>query len=865
MGNLSHRVKSNLVSIIVAAAVISLPLLLGGCEPQTPTDEGKRPESSQGMALAIGSPSFQEITVTNGLAYPTAMAFAPDGRLFICEQGGKLRVVKNGALLAAPFLTLSVSSNGERGLLGVAFDPDFAANAQVYVYYTTSSSPVHNRLSRFTASASNPDLAASGETVLLDLDNLSSASNHNGGAVHFGPDGKLYIAVGENANPPNAQSLAILLGKILRINSDGTIPTDNPFYASATGKNRAIWAMGLRNPFTFAFQPGTGKMLINDVGQDAWEEINQGQRGANYGWPATEGATTNPSYTTPLMAYANAGSDCAIVGADFYNPVSPQFPSDYVGDYFFGDYCGGWIKRLDVGSMVVNTFVTGISSLVDLKVGPDGSLYYLSAGSGALRKVSYTGSQAPSISQQPVDVTVTTGGSATFTVSASGAAPLAYQWQRGGANLGGATSPTYTLSPAQSADSGARFRCVVSNAQGSATSNEALLTVTSNRPPVANIVSPASGAIYQGGQVINYSGTGADPEDGDLPASAFTWQVDFHHETHTHPMLLPTSGSKSGSLTIPVNGETSSNVWYRFILTVRDGQGMTHQTFRDVLPVKADITLASSPSGLQLLLDGQASLSPIAFTGVAGVQRALDVPSPQSSGGKTWVFASWSDGGARNHVISTPASATTYTATFRESVSTVNNPPRASITSPATGTLYQGGQVINYAGTATDPQDGALTGSAFTWQVELYHDAHTHLFMAPVTGSTTGSFTIPVNGETSSNVWYLIILTVKDKEGLKYQTYREVRPIKANVTLATSPTGLQVQLDGNPAASPFTFTGVAGILRNLSVASPQSLGGKNWEFVSWSDGGARSHTVSTPSSATTYTATFQEVPPAPSP
>src|SRR5262249_33295487 len=159
---------------------------------------------------------------------------------------------------------------GERGLLGVAFDPDFATNQFVYVYHTVPGSPPHNRVSRFTA---NGDVAASGSEVpILDLDNLSGATNHNGGAIHFGPDGKLYVDVGENADASNSQSLDNRLGKVLRINPDGSIPSDNPtsfpgISGSPTGANRAIWAVGLRNPFTFAFQPGTGRLFINDVGQ----------------------------------------------------------------------------------------------------------------------------------------------------------------------------------------------------------------------------------------------------------------------------------------------------------------------------------------------------------------------------------------------------------------------------------------------------------------------------------------------------------------------------------------------------------------------------------------------------------------------
>ncbi|HEX7771865.1 MAG TPA: PQQ-dependent sugar dehydrogenase, partial [Pyrinomonadaceae bacterium] len=255
--------------------------------------------SAYGATLPAG---FTETSVS-GLSNPTAMEIAPDGRIFVCQQGGSLRVIKDGALLSTPFLTLSVDASGERGLLGIAFDPNFASNNFIYVYYTVSTSPRHNRVSRFTA---NGDVAVSGsETVLLDLDNLTSATNHNGGAIHFGPDGKLYIAVGENATASNAQTLNNRLGKILRINSDGTPPADNPFFNQATGNNRSIWALGLRNPFTFAFQPGTGRMFINDVGEASWEEINDGIAGSNYGWPNVEGPSANPNFRSPLFAYGH--------------------------------------------------------------------------------------------------------------------------------------------------------------------------------------------------------------------------------------------------------------------------------------------------------------------------------------------------------------------------------------------------------------------------------------------------------------------------------------------------------------------------------------------------------------------------------
>lgn len=335
-------------------------------------------------------PIFSRAQVGSNVAgQATAMAFAPDGRIFVAQQGGQLRVIKNGALLAKPFVTLPVDQQGERGLLGIAFDPSYASNRFVYVYYTATTPTIHNRVSRFTASQVNQDTAATNsELQILNLPALG-ATNHNGGAIHFGPGGKLFVAVGENAQQSNAQSMSTRLGKILRINSDGTIPTDNPFYNSAPApdSNRAIWALGVRNPFTFAFQPGTNRMHINDVGESTWEEVNLGAAGANFGWPNTEGPTSNPAYVSPLFAYSHSfrGDNASllngnvITGGVFYNPTTVMFPAQWLGGYFFADLGGGWIARMDVASGEAHTFATDLPT-IDMLVANDGSLYTLSNG-----------------------------------------------------------------------------------------------------------------------------------------------------------------------------------------------------------------------------------------------------------------------------------------------------------------------------------------------------------------------------------------------------------------------------------------------------------------------------------------------------
>jgi glucose/arabinose dehydrogenase len=327
---------------------------------------------------------FSRTTYTSGLTPPTAMAFAPDGRLFICQQNGQIRVVPagGGTLLSAPFHTFTVTNSGEQGLLGIEFHPNFTSNGWIYVYYTSPTPVNHNRISRVQASAANPNVSTGVETILLDdLRTVPVGRNHNGGALHFSPvDGKLYVAIGDQASGSNAQSMTERFGKVLRYNDDLTIPTDNPFYATATGVNRAIWALGLRNPFTFAFQPTTGRLFINDVGEASWEEINEGVAGSNYGWPTTEGATTNPAFRGPIYAYPHTG-DQAIVGAAFYNPATRTFPASYVGHYFFGDYVDGWINRLDPNNdNAVYAFARADpgDNIFGLEVGPDGALYSLS-------------------------------------------------------------------------------------------------------------------------------------------------------------------------------------------------------------------------------------------------------------------------------------------------------------------------------------------------------------------------------------------------------------------------------------------------------------------------------------------------------
>jgi glucose/arabinose dehydrogenase len=320
-----------------------------------------------------------------GFASATAFAETPDGRLLVAQQGGALRVVKNAALVSTAMLNVTVDSSGERGLLGVAVHPSFSSNGYVYVYYTSTETTIHNRVSRFTASGDT----ASGEEKLIDLPTLSSATNHNGGAIHFGTDGKLYVGVGDNANGANSKNLSSPLGKMLRFNDDGSIPGDNPFCTTNGNLACAVWAYGLRNPFTFAVHPGTGRIHINDVGQGTWEEINLGSSGANYGWPDSEGPDgVTAGITGPILTYRHStgtppasipGSafiGFAIAGGTFYPDTGP-FPAAYRNNYYFADFVSKFVGRFDWVNKTASQFATISGSPVDVLTGSDGALYVL--------------------------------------------------------------------------------------------------------------------------------------------------------------------------------------------------------------------------------------------------------------------------------------------------------------------------------------------------------------------------------------------------------------------------------------------------------------------------------------------------------
>lgn len=680
---------------------------------------------------------FTTVQVTAGLNSPTALAFAPDGRIFITQQNGVIRVFKNGALLPTNFMTVSVQASGERGLVGIALDPNFSSNGFMYLCHTLPDGS-RNRVIRVRA---NGDVVEPGSTTFIfDFDQQSSATNHIGGALHFGPDGKLYLAAGDNGSGSQSQSLDTYHGKLLRINPDGSIPSNNPF--GSTGKRAAMWAIGLRNPYTFGFQPGTGKLFVNDVGFERWEEVNDVTSGGkNFGWPLAEGMSTNTDFTNPVYTYAHGAGDgvgCAITGGTFFSPAKTNYPAQYKGGYFFLDYCNKWINFLSLsGTPARQSFATDLqANALYLSTGNDGNLYYLTRGPGTLMKIVYTATTMPAITQQPASITVAAGQPAKFSVTASGTAPLAYQWFKNGSAITGATNSSFTINSVEPGDAG-NYTVRVSNSAGNVTSNAAALTVSSfNTRPTAQILTPAAGVLYRAGQTISFSGSATDAQDGTLPASAFTWLVDFHHDEHTHDGPELVQGAKSGSFVIPTSNETSDNVWYRLILVVEDKSGLRDTVYRDIYPHKSVINLRTQPAGLQLTLDGSPVNTPLAVTSVEGIERIIGSLAPQVSGFKVYEFDRWAHGGDAAQTIATPIPDTTFTGIYRES--------------PFSSSLYEAEQALTSGANIRNQYPG-FTGSGY---VDYFNKSNDFIEWR-VTAAASGSHNIGFRYALQSGVRYL--------------------------------------------------------------------------------------------------------------
>lgn len=614
-----------------------------------------------------------------------------DGRIFIAERGGIVKVFQNNAV--STVFTVQTVTDNEQGLLGLTLHPDFATNGYIYVFYSINDGVIRHRIERIKID--NANQVVSRQEILL-LEPIGGGF-HNGGDLKFF-NGFLYVTVGDSQQNTNSQDLDTYKGKILRLTEDGLPAPGNPFYGSGSVQRQSIWVYGFRNPWRLVANKTANKLFVLDVGT-SWEEINEISNPTirNYAWGHPQGGdgkqTETNLFTNPIFTYATGSIGNALTNGLLYNPTTSRYP-DLQGKFIIKDFVRNAIRWFDpnIADPVSTEFYSAPQQqALGMMLGNDGYIYYCAYGNnGALIKLDYIETAAPTIVNHPVSQTIMQTTPVTFTVSASGVG-LSYQWQFNNVNIPGATAATYTIANVTNANAGA-YRVVVTNTAGNATSNPATLTVTpfSNAPTVT-IVSPLPTLKWNADDIIHFEATATDIEDGTLPASAFSWNIDLFHEDipgsgHSHPGASP-QGTKSGDFTASNQGEKTPNVWYRFTVKVTDSNGLTASTFVDIKPNLVDVTVTSSPALLALEFNQKPVTAPSTKQVVANAAlQTLNAPTPQYIDNIRYDFDHWNHGGAANQTFKAPATGTaTYTAVY--TATTLPNAPYLGTVAQIPGTI----------------------------------------------------------------------------------------------------------------------------------------------------------------------------------
>ena len=723
------------------------------------------------QASAAVPDGFVDTAVISGLTSPTNAVFAPDGRVFVSEKSGLVKTfdsINDSTATITADLRTETQDFWDRGLLGLALDPQFPTRPYLYVLYTYDALPggtaprwgdqcpsppgandngcvVTGRLSRLTIGANG---VATGEVKVLLTDWCQQYPSHSVGTVTFGPDGALYVgggdgasfnfadwgqrgnpcgdppgAAGTNLMPPTARGGALrsqslrrpagepvaLNGAIARINPDsgGPVP-GSPFVTNPNVNAQRIIAYGFRNEFRFTFRPGTNELWAGDVGWNTWEEIDRipdatDAVGENFGWPCSEGNSPQPGYddanldmceslpssyrSAPYYTYNHnasvvAGDGCPVGGSSVSGlafETNSNYPAAYDGALFFADSSRGCIWAMHRGANSqpdpsnITPFVTGVNIPVQVLSGPDGNLYYVALGAGQLRRVSF-----PAGANQPPTAEATAtpqSGEAPLTVQFSGAGSsdpdgdaLTYAWDLDGDGAyddSTIVNPTWTYETPAAVPVGLK----VTDPDGLSATTTVAVTVghPPSNEPVVIIDDPTASTRWSVGQTIPFDGRAVDAQDGDLPSSAFRWQLTLQHCTsptncHAHNVQSWT-GVSSGSFVAPDHDYPS---YLDLTLTATDSDGnATSQTVR-LSPRTVVLTFKSNPNGARLVVGGVEQVAPFTRTVIVGSNTSVSAPSPQSlTLGLPYKFKSWSDGGAQSHNITAPATATTYQANFR--------------------------------------------------------------------------------------------------------------------------------------------------------------------------------------------------------
>jgi glucose/arabinose dehydrogenase len=755
VNGLQRRLRALLVGAVVLAA-----LVVG------------MPASASAATYPVG---FSEQTVFSGLTNPTVVRFASDGRVFVAEKSGLIKVFDS---LSDPQpevfadLRTQVHNFWDRGLLGLALDPGFPENPYVYVLYTHDAAiggtaprwgtpgatsdgcptppgatgdgcVVSGRLSRLTASGNS---MVGSEQVLIE-DWCQQYPSHSIGALDFGPDGALYVSGGDGASfnftdygqdgsplnpcgdppggvgatltPPTAEGGALrsqdlrtpsdptsLDGALLRVDpGTGAGLPDNPGAGSGDANVRRIVAYGMRNPFRFGVRPGTGEVWIGDVGWNTWEEIERLQNPTaavtNLGWPCYEGSGRQSGYDSadlsicenlyaagasavrnPLFAWNHGsqvvpGEGCPTGSSSAagiaFEPSNGSYPSEYRGALFFADYSRDcvWAMLPDANGVPdparIRTFAAGAANPVHLQIAPGGDLFYADFDGGTVRRVTFTPANQPPTA---VATGTPTTGAAPLSVQFDGSGSsdpdvgdsLSYAWDLDGDGQyddSTAVGPSYTYTSQGVYTASLR----VTDSRG-ASSTAAVTISVGNTAPTAIIGAPAAGTTWKVGDRIDFNGSATDAQDGPLPAAALSWSLILQHcpsNCHRH-LLQSFDGVASGSFTTPDHEYPS---YLELRLTARDSGGLTDTDSVRLDPRTVSLTLGSSPGGFSLTLNGTQAVAPFTRTVIQGSRNSISAPSPQTKAKKSWLFKSWSDGGAQTHDVIANSSAT-YTATYKQ-------------------------------------------------------------------------------------------------------------------------------------------------------------------------------------------------------
>lgn len=752
-------------------------------------------------------PGFKESVVWSNLVAPTAIRFAADGRVFVAEKSGVIKVFHNLADTTPTVfsqLPTNVDNFWDRGLLGIALDPSLTGGSgtgsYVYVLYSYdhilgSASPpprwnddcpsppgpltdgcvMSSRLSRFAVSG---DSITGSEQVLVE-DWCQQAPTHSVGSLQFGPDGALYVSGGDGANylavdfgqyggttnpvvtpknpcndppggtlsPPTAAGGALrsqsartsaaghptLDGAILRLNpATGAGMPGNPFAGSSDANARRILAYGLRNPFRIAFRPGTNELWLGDVGWMTWEEIDRITNvtdgvARNFGWPCYEGNFVQGGYhatnlnvceslyaqgtgviTPPYYTYNHndrvvGNDDCptdagsSATGIVFYPEAGGSFPSAYRGGLFFADHTRNCIWFMPKGSngqpdpAARVQFLGAAAHPVEMTIGPGGDLFYVDLDGGTIRRITPNASPIAVIDAAP------TSGGAPLTVNFDASRSsdpegdaITYAWDLDGdGQYDDATG--VTASKTYNSPGNVTVGLKVTDPVPTSGTASKVINV-GNDPPVPVINLPTSALKWKVGDLVSFSGSATDHQDGTLPASALSWSVVLMHcPSACHPHGLKTvSGVASGSFTAPDHEFPS---WIELTLTATDSLGLSASTTRRLDPRTVVLTFGTSPTALSLVVGSASATAPVSRTVIVGSQTSVTATSPQVKSGVKYTFASWSDGLAQSHLVTAPATNTTYTATYKGPM-TIYAKADAYVSSTHKRTNYGGSSVL---------------------------------------------------------------------------------------------------------------------------------------------------------------------------